>query len=42
MNMQAIEQTLAAPRPALSARDLRMPRSKTLVAGFWIATVLCR
>jgi hypothetical protein len=40
MNMQTIGQTIAAPRPAHSSTDLSMPRSKGMLAGFWIATAL--
>ena len=40
MNMHATGQTIAAPRPALTPSDLSMPRSKGMVAGFWIATAL--
>ncbi len=40
MNMQAIGQTIAAPRPALSPTDLSIPRSKGIVVGFWIVTAL--
>ena len=40
MNMQATGQTIGAPRPALSPKDLSMPRSKGIVIGFWIVTAL--
>src|SRR5947207_13539394 len=40
MNMQATGQTIAPPRPALSPTDLRMPRYKGIVVGFWIVTAL--
>jgi hypothetical protein len=38
--MHTAAQTIAAPQPALSAVDLSLPRSKGVVAGFWIATAL--
>jgi hypothetical protein len=40
MNVQAAGQTIAAPRPALSSRDLSMPRSRGVVVGFWMVTAL--
>ena len=40
MNMQATGQITAAPRRALSLTDLSMPRSRGIVAGFWIVTAL--
>ncbi|HWW96039.1 MAG TPA: DoxX family protein [Vicinamibacteria bacterium] len=40
MNKPATGQTLAAPRPALSPADLTILRSKGIVVGFWIVTVL--
>jgi DoxX-like protein len=40
MNVQATGQTIAAPRPALSPKDLSMPRSERIVVGFWIVTAL--
>ena len=40
MNMLAVGQTIAAPRPAFSSRNLSIPRSKGIVVGFWIATAL--
>jgi hypothetical protein len=40
MNMQATGQSIAAPRPALSSADLTVPRSKGIVAAFWIVTGL--
>jgi hypothetical protein len=40
MNMQATGHSIAAPRPALSPRDLTIPRSKSIVVGFWIVTAL--
>jgi DoxX-like family len=40
MNMLATGQTIAAPRPAFSSRNLSIPRSKGIVVGFWIATAL--
>jgi hypothetical protein len=40
MSMQAIGQTIAVRRPALSPADLSIPRSKGIVVGFWIATAL--
>ena len=40
MSMQAAEQTIAAPRPALSSPDLSIPRSTGIVVGFWIVTAL--
>ena len=40
MNMQATGPTIAAPRPALSPSSPSLPRSKGIVAGFWIVTAL--
>ena len=40
MNMHATGQTIAAPRPALTPSDLSIPRSKRMVAGYWIITAL--
>jgi DoxX-like family len=40
MNMQATEQTMAIPRPAVSPTGLSIPRSKGIVVGFWIVTAL--
>ena len=40
MNVQAAGQTIAAPRPALSPADLRIPRSEGIVVGFWAVTAL--
>jgi hypothetical protein len=40
MSMHTTAQTIAAPQPALSTVDLSLPRSKGVVAGFWIATAL--
>jgi hypothetical protein len=40
MNMLATGQTIAAPRPAFSSRNLSISRSKGIVVGFWIATAL--
>src|SRR5262245_13545410 len=40
MNVQAIGQTVAAPRPAHSFTDRATPGSKGLVVGFWVVTVL--
>jgi hypothetical protein len=40
MNMQATEQTIAAPRAAFSPTDLGVPHSKGVVVGFWIVTAL--
>jgi hypothetical protein len=40
MNMQATGQAIAAPRPSVSSTDLTLPRSKGIVAGFWIVTAL--
>jgi hypothetical protein len=40
MNMVASGQTIAAPRPGLSPRDLGMSRSRGIVFGFWIVTAL--
>jgi hypothetical protein len=37
MNMQATTQTIPGP---LSTTNLSIPRSKAIVAGFWIATAL--
>jgi hypothetical protein len=38
--MQATGQPIAAPRSALLPTDLSFPRSKGIVVGFWIVTVL--
>jgi hypothetical protein len=35
MNMQAIGQTIAAPRPALSPMDLSIPRSKGIFPAYF-------
>jgi hypothetical protein len=40
MSIQATEQTIDAPRPALSPTGLSIPRSKGIVVGFWMATGL--
>jgi hypothetical protein len=40
MNVQVIGQTIAAPRPALSATNLSIPRSRRIVVSFWIVTAL--
>jgi hypothetical protein len=40
MNMLATAQTITAPRPAFSSRNVSIPRSKGIVVGFWIATAL--
>jgi DoxX-like family len=40
MNMLATGQTITAPRPAFSSRNVSIPRSKGIVVGFWIATAL--
>jgi hypothetical protein len=40
MNKLATGQTLAAARTALSPADLTILRSKGIVVGFWIVTVL--
>lgn len=40
MNMQAAGQTIGAPRPAISPTHLSTPRSKGIVVGFWIATLI--
>ena len=40
MNMQATEQTIAAPRLVLSAANLDASRSRGIVAGFWIVNAL--
>ena len=40
MNVQAIGQTIAAPRPALSPTNLSIPRSRGVVVGFWSITAL--
>jgi len=40
MNIPATGQTIAAQRPVFRPMDLRIPRSKVIVAGFWVATLL--
>ena len=40
MNVQAIGQTIAAPRPALSPTNLSIPRSRGVVVGFRSITAL--
>ena len=40
MNVQAIGQTIAATRPALSPTSLSIPRSTRIVVSFWIVTAL--
>jgi len=40
MNKPATGHALAAPRPALSPADPTILRSKGIVVGFWIVTVL--
>ena len=40
MNVQAIGQTIAVPRPALSPANLSIPRSKGVVVAFWSVTAI--
>jgi DoxX-like family len=40
MNMLATGQTITAPRPAFSSRNVSVPGSKGIVVGFWTATAL--
>ena len=40
MNMLATGQTIAAPRPPFSSRNLSVPRFKGIVVGCRIATAL--
>jgi len=40
MNVNAIGQTIAATRPALSPTNLSIPRSKRIVVSLWIVTAI--
>lgn len=40
MNMQAMGQTMAAPRAAWSPTEISTPYSKGMVGGFWAVTAL--
>ena len=40
MNVQATEQTIAAPRAVFSPTNLSIPRAKGMVVGFWIVTAM--